>query len=181
MHFYNVIVLGYYPPRKIFTYNFLVKNVMPHWAWFSSPIWCLILLLLFFAKSCNKGSKFENLTSIPLQQLFFSTHELPTCNICYRCYIRVEEVQPWLPCHYSLQSATTSITFHHSCFKPHLYPTCLPLISSLTIINNTKLLGVVSHQQLCIHFTNNITHSFHFNKTWGVQMENTSNNFDQKM
>lgn len=136
---------------------------MPCWAWFSSPIWCLILLLSLFAKSCNKGPKFENLASIPFQ-LFFSTHELPAYNICYKCYIGVEEVQPWLPCHYSLWNATTSIPFRHWCWKTHLYPTCLSLISSLTIMNNTKPLEVVSHQQLCIHFTNNITHSFHFNK-----------------
>ncbi len=31
-------------------------------------------------------------------------------------------------------------------------------------MNNTKPIGVVSHQQLCIHFTNNTTHSLHFNK-----------------
>lgn len=48
-------------------------------------------------------------------------------------------------------------------------------------MNNTKQLGVVSHQQLCIHFTNNITHSFHFNKFEECKWKTQAIIFDQKM
>ncbi len=50
-----------------------------------------LMAYLFCKKPCNKGSKFDNPTSTPFQQLSFSAHGLPTYNLYYRCYIWVEE------------------------------------------------------------------------------------------